>query len=52
LITMSWEGSRWSNWRNLGGNLTSGPASVSWNRNRTDVFVRGRNNSMWHIWRN
>ena len=51
LITKTWNGSRWSDWQNIGGTLTSDPAAVSWGPNRTDVFVKGTNNSMWHIWR-
>lgn len=40
---------RWSQWEDLGGKLTSGPAAVSWVPNRTDVFARGTNNVLWHI---
>ncbi len=53
LMTRSWNGSRWSNWSTIRGNIiTSDPAAVSWGPNRTDVFARGRNNAMWHIFRN
>jgi hypothetical protein len=52
LITMSWNGSRWSNWFNIAGNITTAPAAVSWGPNRTDVFARRGNNSLWHIYRN
>ncbi|NLK33974.1 MAG: carbohydrate-binding protein, partial [Gracilibacteraceae bacterium] len=30
---------------------TSAPTAVSWGGNRLDVFARGRNNHLWHIWR-
>ncbi len=52
-MTKSWNGSRWSNWSMIGGLIiTSDPAAVSWGPNRTDVFARGRNNAMWHTFRN
>lgn len=35
----------------MGGTFTSDPAAVSWGPNRTDVFVKGTNNDLWHIWR-
>ncbi|HSD45312.1 MAG TPA: hypothetical protein VLB87_01770, partial [Pyrinomonadaceae bacterium] len=37
----------WSQWRNLGGELTAAPAVSSWDHTRLDVFVRGANNHMW-----
>jgi len=42
----------WSNWQSLGGVLTSDPATVSWGDGRTDVFVRGTDNALWHKWFN
>jgi Concanavalin A-like lectin/glucanases superfamily len=45
-------GKSWSGWRPLGSPLdqgtTSSPAAVSWGLNRLDVFVRGRDNAIWH----
>ena len=38
----------WSEWRDLGGRLTSGPAAVSWGPNRIDVFVRGFDHQLAH----
>ena len=35
-------------WYSLGGVLTSSPAVASWGANRTDVFVRGSDNALWH----
>ena len=40
----------WSQWRNLGGVLTSAPAIASWDRSRLDCFTRGENNHMLHRW--
>lgn len=40
----------WSQWEDLGGILTSGPAVASWAPNRLDVFGRGQNNALWHKW--
>ncbi|HYE12346.1 MAG TPA: sialidase [Patescibacteria group bacterium] len=40
----------WSQWEDLGGILTSGPAVASWQANRLDVFGRGQNNALWHKW--
>jgi len=34
----------------LGGVLNYSPA-VSWGPNRTDVFAKGTNNALLHIWR-
>jgi hypothetical protein len=42
--------SGWSDWEDLGGVLTSAPAVASWQPNRLDVFGRGQNNALWHIW--
>ena len=40
----------WSNWEDLGGVLTSAPAVASWQPNRLDVFARGQNQAVWHLW--
>ncbi len=53
-----WNGTAWSDWQRLGtpeGELTSHPAAVSWNFDRIDVFIRGRdsasNTVIWHkVW--
>ena len=37
-----------SEWRDLGGVLTSAPAVASWGPNRLDVFARGQNKHLWH----
>lgn len=38
-------------WSSLGGGLTSGPDASSWGAGRSDVFVRGTDNGMWHnVW--
>lgn len=40
----------WSQWKSLGGYITSDPAAVSWGLNRIDVFARGGNNQLVHRW--
>jgi len=40
----------WSGWASLGGALTSGPGVASWGPGRLDVFVRGSDNGLWHMW--
>jgi Astacin (Peptidase family M12A)/Repeat of unknown function (DUF346) len=40
----------WTEWKSLGGYLTSDPAAVSWGLNRIDVFVRGGDNQLYHKW--
>jgi hypothetical protein len=40
----------WSNWEDLGGILTSAPAVSSWQANRLDVFARGQNQALWHLY--
>lgn len=42
-----WDGSRWSDWENLGGVLSSAPTAVSRAADRVDVFVRGTDNQLW-----
>jgi murein DD-endopeptidase MepM/ murein hydrolase activator NlpD len=37
-------------WGDLGGSLTSAPATASWAAGRQDVFVRGTDNALWHRW--
>jgi hypothetical protein len=40
---------QWSSWEDLGGVVTSAPASVSWGgSDRVDVFARGMDYAMWH----
>ncbi|POR37065.1 Carbohydrate-binding protein [Tolypocladium paradoxum] len=39
-------------WRNLGGLYYGLPAVTSWAPGRTDVFVRGTNNAVYHKWQN
>jgi hypothetical protein len=44
----SWNGTGWSAVENLGGELTSSPAAVSWGPNRIDVFARSKNSYLLH----
>jgi spore germination protein YaaH len=37
-------------WGSVGGVLTSTAAVTSWGTARTDVFVRGTDNALWHRW--
>ncbi len=37
-------------WESLGGYLTSGPAVASWSPGRLDIFARGGDNALWHLW--
>lgn len=41
---------QWTGWQDLGGALTSAPAVASWGANRLDVFARGIDNTLQHIW--
>jgi len=51
LIIKSWNGSRWTDWQSLGGSLASEPGAVSWGGRRIDVFARGDDDHLYHIWR-
>jgi outer membrane protein assembly factor BamB len=43
-------GTGWGSWSYLGGRLTSDPSAVSWANGRIDVFTRGPDNGLWHIY--
>jgi hypothetical protein len=45
-----WNGSSWSGWENLGGQIYSAPEAVSWGPNRIDAFAIGGNHAMYHRW--
>jgi hypothetical protein len=40
----------WMDWESLGGVRTSGPGAASWASGRLDVFARGTDSALWHIW--
>ncbi|MEY9181858.1 peptide methionine sulfoxide reductase MsrB [Bradyrhizobium sp. USDA 326] len=40
----------WSGWASLGGGITSDPAVVDNSDGRLEVFARGTDNALWHIW--
>jgi len=42
-------GGSWTRAIDLGGNLRSQPAAVSWAPGRLDVFARGADDALWHI---
>src|SRR5580700_255028 len=39
-----------ADWKSLDGKITDAPVVVSWAKNRLDVFARGSDNAVWHIW--
>jgi hypothetical protein len=45
-----WNGSIWSGWEDLAGDLTSAVGVASWSANRLDCFARGPGDHMWHKW--
>ena len=42
-----WDGTTWSAWGSLGGNLTSSPAATSPATGVIDVFARGTDGTLW-----
>jgi endonuclease/exonuclease/phosphatase family metal-dependent hydrolase len=61
LVQRSWNGTSWSGWKNLGGDISAAPAVTSSQPGRLDVFVRGGGgdlvhrffeNSRWSGWNN
>lgn len=48
LAHKAWDGSRWSDWWDLGGEISSAPSVVSRGANRLDVFARGMHNELAH----
>ena len=48
----SWNGTSWSGWEALGGQIApgTGPAAVSWGVGRLDVFVQGVDHGLYHKW--
>jgi hypothetical protein len=40
----------WANWESLQGVLLGAPSVAAWGPHRLDIFVRGTDNSLWHIW--
>ncbi len=49
LIHRKFDGTSWSDWRNLGGELTGDVALVAGAPDRIDVFARGKDDSLWTI---
>lgn len=50
LLYPVFEWPEWAAWEPRGGTLTSGPTAASWAANRFNVFARGQNNALWHLW--
>ncbi len=46
----SWDGTNWSDWQSLGGELTSAPTVCSHSPSWLDVFARGADNTLLHKW--
>ncbi|WP_395689917.1 phosphatidylinositol-specific phospholipase C domain-containing protein [Caenimonas koreensis] len=46
----SFNGTTWTAWSDLGGNLISAPTAASWANGRLDVFAVGVDNTLWHIY--
>jgi hypothetical protein len=42
--------SKWGTWQALGGDLVEAPAVSSWGNGRLDVFVRGTDDQLWHMY--
>jgi hypothetical protein len=50
LYHMTWDGTQWSSWYDLGGTFQDAPAAVSWGPNRIDVCVHGDTGHIGHYW--
>ena len=48
LWTRSWNGTTWSAWGSLGGQLTSGPSAIARPGGIYDVYVRGLDTAYYH----
>src|SRR5690349_12797456 len=42
----------WSKWEDLGGILASAPCVSSWESKRLDIFAKGNDGALWHLWFN
>ena len=54
LLHKSWDGTSWSEWEDLGGEMKLGsdPAAASSGPGRLDVLIRGTDDALWHKWWN
>ena len=58
LYMRGWDAHSWGDWAPVSGAVagwpgtTSTPAAVSWGPGRMDVFVRGNDGALWHMWWN
>jgi uncharacterized protein YvpB len=56
LYMQGWDGHGWSGWAPVSGDgagwpgTASSPAVAAWGPGRLDVFVRGSDNALWHLW--
>jgi endonuclease/exonuclease/phosphatase family metal-dependent hydrolase len=48
LVQRSWNGTSWSGWKNLGGDISAAPTVTSSRPGRLDVFVRGGGGDLVH----
>jgi Repeat of unknown function (DUF346) len=49
-VALSGTGTAATNWESLGGTLSSSPAATSWGPNRIDLFARGQDLALYHMW--
>ncbi len=47
---IAWDTFTWSGWESLGGGFTADPTATSWGPKRLDVFTRGSDATLQHIW--
>jgi uncharacterized protein YvpB len=58
LYMQGWDAHGWGGWAPVSGaapgwpGTASAPAAASWGPGRMDVFVRGTDNALWHLWWN
>jgi hypothetical protein len=49
LIHSAYRDNKWTDWKNLGGELHSAPAAISWAADRLDVFSTDKHDHLTHI---
>ncbi|GAB3435554.1 PLL family lectin [Flindersiella endophytica] len=50
-VNSGYLGAGWSNWTTLGTQqFSSAPAAASWSDSHFEMFVRGRDDKIWHNW--
>jgi hypothetical protein len=41
---------KWVRFENLDGGISGAPSVAAWNGSREDIFVRGNDNALWHLY--